>query len=305
MSMHSGSARGFGRPRRPLRVRNPPKLGDAPGGIFEMGSPAEEAGRFPREGPLHFETIQALAVGVFPVTKGEYRKFVNATKHPTATGAWAHNAERKYREIPGLTWEEPGFEQDDDHPVVCVSWHDATAYAAWLAEQSGKRYRLLTEAEWEYVARAGTATPYHFGHVITGNANYMDSKEEGTCPGASYEANFFGLYSVHGNVWEWVADRWRDSHEHRAPEEGDKREKEGWGNCSCVQDFTDYVHGAEPAPDVSQTSYVQPKTCPCHVIRGGSWTNRARHCRSASRLGWHADYRAYNIGFRVGCSSRN
>ena len=319
MSMHCGSAKvDGGRPRKPIIIHSDevvrvPRLVRVSAGTYDMGAPLDEAGRFGREGPQHSETIGGFEVGVFPVTKEEYREFVTATHHPTPKGAWAHDDELRWREVEELTWERPGFEQGDDHPVVCVSWEDATAYAAWLAAETGKGFRLLTEAEWEYAARAGTTTPYHFGNSIpTGDANCMGWKEamppdmaarRGTCPVSSHGPNAFGLHGVHGNVWEWVDDRWRDSYEDDPPRKGVRRESEdrSWGQCSCVQDFRDYQYGGD-GPEDRPESVVQSETCPCRVIRGGSWANKPNRLRSAFRIGWRQDYRAYSIGFRIACS---
>lgn len=308
-SMTSGTAKSGGRPRKPRRiapvVRVPvrvPGVVELKGGTFEMGSPVgEKPHRFDREGPQHRETVARFLAGVAPVEIGEYREFVKRTNRPTVRGAWGHDSDGRWLLRSDLTWENPGFEQSDDHPAVCVSWRDATAYAEWLAGETGKPYRLLTEAEWEYMARGGTTTPYHFGNVIGKNANHMLSAERGTCPTRQYGANDFGIYSVHGNTWEWVVDQWRDSYAQEAPTDNDERNRQ-WGNCSCLQDFRRYRHGVnyenpDPAP------FVQREPCRCRAIRGGSWTNRAeRHCRSSSRLGYDKDYRAYNIGFRVACS---
>ena len=296
-----------------MESRHCPKLVEVPGGSFAMGSPVTETDRFPREGPRHCETMRAFAVGVFPVTKAEYRAFAKATNHSARKGAWAHDSELTWREMEEPTWEDPGFEQSDEHPVVCVSWKDATKYAAWLAAETGRSYRLLTEAEWEFAARAGSATPYHFGDDIpTEHANCMGWTEQmpplvadrrGTRPVSSYKPNPFGLYGVHGNVWEWVADRWCDSYDHDPPEKGVLRESEdrSWGQCSCVQNFAGYQYGGD-GPKARPRSVVQAQACPCRVIRGGSWANKPNRCRSAFRVGWHPGYRGYSIGFRIACS---
>ena len=284
-----------------------PKMVVVPGGEYRMASPDEEEDRFQREGPQHLEKIPKFAIGVFSVTKGEYREFATRTRRRTDSeaGVWAHDGDRRWRQIQGLTWEKPGFDQEEDHPVVCVSWDDASAYAQWLGCQTERNYRLPSEAEWEYVARAGTETPYHFGTKISKDkANYQwksGATLGGTCRVGAYGKNDFGLYDVHGNVWEWAADRWRDSYDEDPLEQGSERSTEGWGNCSCVQDFSKYRHGA-PTRHTRVTPVTQQRPCPCRVLRGGSWTNRPTHLRSASRLGFDSGYRAYNIGFRMACS---
>ena len=137
-----------------------------------MGSPAHEPGREPGEGPQHQVTIaQPFAVSRFTVTLGEYETFVSETDHAmdkgcyTFVGTWKLDNAKDFR--------TPGFSQSDSHPVVCVSWDDATAYAQWLAQRTGKNYRLLTEAEFEYVASAGSRTPFWWGPALTPDqANY-------------------------------------------------------------------------------------------------------------------------------------
>jgi formylglycine-generating enzyme required for sulfatase activity len=145
-------------------------------------------------------------VGRDAVTRGQFAAFVNATGHKTSD-----------------RWRNPGFQQNDSHPVVCIRWEDAKAYAAWLASITGKPYRLLSEAEWEYAARASTSTPFWWGSSITpAQANYNGnvvyegggSKGEyrgGTVPVGSFDPNPWGLYNVHGNVWGWCEDTWHDT----------------------------------------------------------------------------------------------
>jgi hypothetical protein len=124
-----------------------PEMVAPPAGKFVMGSPEDEPERHESEGPQHEVTFaHRFAVGRDAVTRGQFGTFVNATGHKAAD-----------------PWRDPGFAQDDSHPVVCVSWDDVKAYAAWLAKMTGRRYRLPTEAEWEYVARAGARTPFWWG----------------------------------------------------------------------------------------------------------------------------------------------
>lgn len=117
------------------------------------------------------------------------------------------------------SWRDPGFAQTNRHPVVGVSWRDAVAYSEWLGRQTGKSYRLPSEAEWEYACRAGTTTRYAFGDAITPKeANYSESIGKTTKVGA-YPPNAWGLYDMHGNVWEWVADIYHDIYQ-GAPTDG-------------------------------------------------------------------------------------
>ena len=143
------------------------------------------------EGLQHRVTIlKPFAVGKYEVTLGQYAEFIRETKHKAGSC-----------DVPiGKSWNDPGFEQSNDHPVVCVSWDDASNYAYWLSMKTGHEYRLLTEAEWEYAARAGTTMAYHFGRMLLGNqANYDNN--EGTVAVGSFPANAFGLHDMHGNGW--------------------------------------------------------------------------------------------------------
>ena len=283
-----------------------PSMVYVPGGMYTIGSTLAEQRRycgFRREGPRHAEIIEPFEVGEYPVTRAEYRAFVAATGRRTHGYVWAHDDNRAYYQHPTRTWEDPGFEQEDDHPVVGVNWEDATDYAGWLAKETGRNYRLLTEAEWEYAARAGTVTPYWCGNTIAGKAHYTLPKgmlERVTCPVSKYGPNAFGLYGVHGNVWDWCSSRWRDSYEHDPPEKGHARENnEGWGNCSCIRPLTDYQEGV-PQPAAAQVQdFLMDKPCLCRVIRGGSFANLPDRCRSAFRMGFAASERAHNVGFRV------
>ena len=167
-----------------------------------------------------------------------------------------------------------------NRPVINVSWEDARAYCAWLIEQTGRGYRLPTEAEWEYACRAGTATPFHFGpHITTDQANFdgdytYNGSPKGeyraqTWPVGSFPPNVFGLYDMHGNVWEWCQDTWRESYA-GAPADGSARE------------------GGEKES---------------RVARGGSWLDKPRRCRAANRSLLYPDFRGYGTGFRVCCAA--
>jgi formylglycine-generating enzyme required for sulfatase activity len=165
-------------------------------------------------------------------------------------------------------------------PLTNVSCDDAQAYCAWLSGQNGHAYRLPSEAEWEYACRAGTSTPFHFGARIStdqanfdGNTTYNGSAKgtyrKKTTSVGSFPANSFGLYDMHGNVWEWCQDAWHDNYR-GAPEDGSV-----W----------------EGQDDVSR------------VLRGGSWGRDPRHCRAASRGRLAPGARINNFGFRLYCSS--
>jgi formylglycine-generating enzyme required for sulfatase activity len=231
-----------------------------PAGTFMMGSPDNEPDRLTTESSRYEVTFaRPFAVGRHAVTRGQFAAFVDATGHNAAG-----------------SWRSPGFLQDDSHPVVCISWDDAKAYAAWLADITSRPYRLLTEAEWEYAARAGSTTPFWWGSSITpAQANYDSryvykeggSKGEylqGTVPVGSFDPNPWGLYNVHGNVWEWCEDTWHDTYD------GAPRDGSAW---------------------TSQAGQSR------RVVRGGSWVSIPSYLRAAAR--GKATDGSSKVGFRL------
>jgi formylglycine-generating enzyme required for sulfatase activity len=257
-----------------------------PAGSFIMGSPDDEPQWEGDESPRHEVTIaQPFAVARHAVTRGQFDAFVSARGHKTEGGAhiWKEN---KWEHDPKASWRAPGFVQDDSHPVVCINWDDAKAYAAWLSQITGKPYRLLSEAEREYVARAGTTTPFWCGSSITPDqANYDGSVvyqgggskgkwRESTVPVGSFEANPWGLYNVHGNVWDWCEDVWHDN-------------------------YSDNYSGA-PADGMAWLlgGYANRR-----VVGGGAteaaWDFDPPDLRAADRYRVAAGYRLSNIGFRL------
>ena len=231
---------------------NGPEMIIVPAGTFLMGAPKSESDS-DHERPRHQVTIaHPFAVGVGPVTRAEFAAFVKATKPQMG--------------MRRPSWLFPGFEQDEDHPVVCVSWHDAKAYVAWLKDQSHKDYRLLSEAEWEYCCRAGTTTAYNMGDTITRQQANFGENLEFTTSFSKFPANAWGLHDMHGNVWEWCGDHWHDGYEGDPPADGSV-----WVN------------------DVTEL----------RVLRGGSSTSDPQNLRSACRSRDLPDIREKNIGFRV------
>ncbi len=149
-----------------------PEMLVVPAGSFTMGSPDDEPGQFVAEGPLRRVSIRPFAVGKFDVTRRQWAAFVSATNRETR-GSCFWTGRSGSKPDPAGSWRDVGFPQDDDHPVVCVTWNDARDYARWLSQRTGRGYRLLTESEWEYAARAGTATPYPWGSTAAHEyANY-------------------------------------------------------------------------------------------------------------------------------------
>ena len=211
-----------------------------PAGSFKMGSTPEERKREgvpatfgDHEGPVRDITFaRPFSIATTETTRGQFALFVKETSRPIPTECATYNPTNDtWAGVPGnvANWQKPGFAQDDTHPAVCVSWTDATDYAAWLSKKTGHKYRLASEAEWEYVARAGTTTARPWGdswqpicskaHIMTTatfaaikNAqSWMDElmcsgAESWTMPVASFDPNPWGVYDMLGNVWEWVAD---------------------------------------------------------------------------------------------------
>ncbi|HBB32241.1 MAG TPA: hypothetical protein DDZ80_23625 [Cyanobacteria bacterium UBA8803] len=238
-----------------------------PEGSFVMGSPEDEHQRSSTESPQHTVTLKSFFLGKYPVTQAQWKAVASLPQ-----------INRKLNPDPS------GF-KGENRPVERVSWYDAVEFCDRLSQKTGRHYRLPSEAEWEYACRAGTTTPFHFGETITPElANYDCNyayragvkgvyRQETTPVGSFGVANAFGLYDMHGNVWEWCADQWHENYE-GAPTDG-----------SAWLDDNDNDNQR-------------------HLLRGGSWFNDPRGCRSACRLNFDAAvFRNYYFGFRVGCAA--
>ncbi len=220
-----------------------------PGGTFLMGTEDQEIKRlcktydvkwFESEQPQHQVTVQPFFMGKYPITQAQYQQVMG---------------------------NNPSDFLGDKRPVERVSWDDALEFCQRLSQQTGTKYRLPNEAEWEYACRARTTTPYHFGETITDKlANYGGNVGETTSVG-KFPSNAFGLYDMHGNVWEWCEDDWHNNY-HGAPT--DRRARVSDGEIAKVG-------------------------------RGGSWIDNPDYCRSAFRYYFTRDSRTYYIGFRVVC----
>jgi len=259
---------------------------------FLMGSPATEKDRGTDETQHKVILTQGFYLGIHEVTVGQFREFVTAENYRTdaerdGKGGYGWTG-TQWEQKSVYTWRNPGFTQTDQHPVVIVSWNDAMAYCAWLSQREGKKYRLPTEAEWEYACRAGSTTMYQYGNDPDGLAqvgNVADASfrklkagasaigrssintNDGyafTAPVGQYRANAWGLYDLHGNVWEWCSDF--------------------YGN---------YPSGTVTNP----IGRSQGASVPAY--RGGSWNNNPNYCRSAIRLGSTPGGRDCTLGFRV------
>ena len=247
-----------------------PEMAIIPKGQFLMGSPAGEEGRYDNEGPQHTVAIKApFALGRFAVTLAEFGAFVEATGRAMPDEIYTFEND-KWEIRKGRSFRNPGFAQTPRHPVVGANWDDAAAYCKWLSGQTGKEYRLPSEAEWEYACRAGKAEPFWWGAAIStdeanydGNYTYGGGKKgqyrKATVPVESFKPNPWGLYQVHGNVWEWCADSWHENYR-GAPEDGSV-----------------WMGGDETR----------------RVLRGGSWRGGPRYLRAAARGG-------VNTGSRLG-----
>lgn len=254
-----------------------------PAGAFLLGSPDGEHGRCPGglEGPQRAIAIAApFALAITPVTRAEFEVFARETGF-AAVGVVAADAKGDWSRDELRTFHDPGFPQEGDHPVVGIGWPDAVAYAAWLSAETGRLFRLPSEAEWEYAARAGTTTAFWWGDAIGSDDANCDHRHGygglapaggwrgGTCPVHNYRPNPWGFYQMAGNVWEWCADdhspRLADLPSDGAP-------------------FRSGLLGAH------------------RTLRGGSYLNGPWNLRSACRLGDPPAFRHASFGFRLACS---
>jgi formylglycine-generating enzyme required for sulfatase activity len=240
-----------------------------------MGSPDGEIDSYRSESPQHEVTVQTFFLGKYPITQAQWR--------------WVADLPQVECELKA----DPAYfkpENDENLPIEQVEWWDAQEFCARLSEYTGRNYRLPSEAEWEYACRARTTTPFHFGETISSEvANYFaqDWEHEGrtypgkyaagklgeyrkktTSVGLLKAANNFGLYDMHGNVWEWCLDHWHDNYE-GAPIDG--------------------------------SAWLSTNEKPRYVARGGSWNSIPRNCRSAARFNSNPENSSDNIGFRVVC----
>ena len=278
-------------------------------GRFHMGSSETKAGRYKDEGPQHLvSVVKPFAMTRCEVTVGEFRRFVNEMRYETDAerenneGCDGFDLElRAWRPSKERDWRSPGFEQSDDHPVVCVTWNDARVYAAWLSARTGQSYRLPTEAEWEYAARGQTVdlasdrnpllptqarfwgdqptTACEFANVadrafqreISVSDDVIHQCEDNwafTAPVGSYFTNAFGLNDMLGNVWELTNDCWHENY-NMAPFDGSAWELADGGDCNR------------------------------RVDRGGSWFDKPEVVRSADRSSSLRNGAGSSLGFRL------
>lgn len=270
-----------------------PEIVVVPAGQFTMGSPAGEAGRYDNEGPQRLVTIGSyFAIGKFEVTRGQYAAFARETGRPALGDCWYHSPSegKPVNDDPVRNWSNPGFDQGEDHPVVCVTWNDAKAFAQWLSRKTGRDYRLPTEAQWEHAARAGRSGARPWGdnpndacahanvqdqtmaRVVPagpgrswGNAHRCDDGSAYSSPVGRYRTTASGCTDMIGNVNEWVEDCWNDSYD-GAPIDGS-----AWESGNCAR----------------------------RVNRGGGWNFGPRDARSARRYWRGTANRNNSLGFRL------
>ena len=237
-----------------------------PAGTFLMGAPADELEQNSYETPQHKVTLNPFFMGMYPITQSQWKSVatlpqLNQTLDPDCSHF-----------------------KGDDLPVEEVSWDQATEFCDRLTVKTKRHYRLPTEAEWEYACRAGTTTPFSFGEMITtelanydGNYPYNNGPKgedrNKTTPVGTFPANAWGLYDMHGNVWEWCLDHWHDS----------------------------YVDKPEELKQDGNAAWLSSDESKNRLLRGGSWTFYAEDCRSAYRNHDTPDARDGSIGFRVVC----
>ena len=277
-----------------------PRMVVIPGASYSIGSPSAEEGRYPNEKVMERLEVGPFAVSETEITRGQFAEYVKATGDDTGSGC---DTTGDLKDLlsdfdPKASWRNPGFEQTDDHPVVCISWYEAIAYTNWLSEKTGHDYHLPFEIAWEIAARGGTETPYFWGSSADDGCTYMNGGdlslrkgfprwtelteeafrkgephsvfvqcEDGhifTAPVRSFKPNGLGLYDMTGNVWEWVV------------------------NCGDNQ--------PDPGPDELEPPF---DTCNLRRTRGGSWDDWPVDLRSAVRKRLGPDHRRIDTGFRV------
>jgi formylglycine-generating enzyme required for sulfatase activity/DNA-binding winged helix-turn-helix (wHTH) protein len=264
-----------------------PEMVVLPEGFFLMGGAPTDQRRWNVELPQHLVRVsKQFAIGKFEVTFDEFAAFVDATGHQPAARCNVFVLDHDRWVGKDTTFRDPHYQQGGSHPATCVNWRDALGYTAWLSQKTGKPYRLPSEAEWEYAARAGTTTPFSFGDYahkrVCDYAKFADASTRfawkdplcssdfghGAAPVGRHLPNPWGLHDMHGNVWEWVEDCWHNSY-NGAPGDASPWLEDDKGDCTH------------------------------RITRGGSWRNAVHDLRVTGRLKYPIEHAAQVRGFRV------
>jgi formylglycine-generating enzyme required for sulfatase activity/tRNA A-37 threonylcarbamoyl transferase component Bud32 len=253
-----------------------------PPGGFSQGAPLDRPGGLGLDRPRHSVVIRyPFAMSEYEVTVGEFQEFASATSFQ---GYGCASYDGSWKVHPELNWNDVGYKQTATHPVVCLSWREATDYAKWLSQSTGQKYRLPSESEWEYAARAGADAATPWGDIATaacGSANIADETAAHQFPGwealpcsdgyvytapvGSFTPNAFGLYDMLGNAFEWVQDCWHPNYQ-GAPSDGS-----AWMSGECAE----------------------------HPLRGGSWFTSPEQVGTSARNRFEEGYRSNSVGFRL------
>ena len=253
------------------------------GGCFSMGDTFGDGEQ--DEKPVHKTCVSDMAMSKYDITVGQFRRFVESTNYRTEAenggGCFIYNG-KDWKKQVGNNWKTPGFTQNDLHPVTCVNWNDAQAFVKWMNTLGLRRYRLPTEAEWEYAARSGGRKERFAGfsdkNQLYKYANFCDSNcdaswktvvqndgYKGTSPSGNFQPNALGLYDMTGNLWQWIGDLYGEKYYNKSP----------------------------------KYNPVGPQTGTDRVVRGGSWLNAPTDVRAADRNSCAPDYSAFDLGFRL------
>lgn len=260
-----------------------------PGGTFTMGSPPNEKDSFDNERRQHEVTVSNFFMGKYPITQAQWRAIASRTDL---------KVEKDLDPDPSHFKDRGESSTRRNRPVEQINWYDAVEFCARLSKLTGGEYRLPSEAEWEYACRAGTTTPFYFGETITGElANYDASNtyaEEAkgeyrkeTTPVGQFPPNAFGLYDMHGNVWEWCADTWHNVYVGNV-----------WEWCAGIW------HNVYVGAPTDGSAWIENGDDSRSPLRGGSWYFDPNLCRSAYRYSLiRRDSINYDFGFRVVCGA--
>jgi formylglycine-generating enzyme required for sulfatase activity len=294
-------------PKHPNSFRDCPECPEMvriPTGAFLMGAGNTDTKGFIDEGPQHRVSLKGFSISKFDITRGEWKTFVEATSRATSQGCGYSGLPKEERSK--ASWQYVGFPQDDRHPVVCVTFQDAIDYASWLSKRTGRTYRLLSEAEWEYAARAGTTTTFPWGSGASHeSANYggedspgpglAQGRDEwvGTSPVGSFPPNAFGLFDVNGNVMQWVQDCFSNAY------------------TTTPMDGSAYEADLPLAKMTGNLSFMNgTNSCSYRMLRGGDWGDPPSMIRSAfrnfapSKGQTLATYRSAGLGIRIARSEK-